>query len=1044
MTLPYVFLPQLVVRRPALPLQPGAAHRSMDDYWSDERFKEALYLASPALFYELQKYAKGQLTDEKTAAKLRRSLAKYFLRMSNRSTPFGLFSGCTTGHWSGSTRLLAAPSAQQRHTRLDMHYLCALAQEVSRMPSVASHLRYFPNTSLYAIGDELRYVEYRYQQGRRHHTIASVAKIPALEDLLAKAKKGLHVNALTECLADDEVTPEEAQGFVAELIAEQVLVSQLEPSITGTDVLSYLVDTIKAIPQPHDPTLHTLCTSLAIVQHELRRLDGNAVNAPERYQSILQTLRRLPVPVDEAKLFQSDSFFPADQVCLDASLQEELRKGIQVLARLTPPAAGGNLESFIRRFTDRYEDSEVPLLEALDVEAGIGYIEHHKGDIVPLIQDLVLPSRKSGDFQASIGIREQFLLKKLEAWMTNGEASIRLTDDDLPTAPGGQLPLPPSAAVMFRLFDSGRIYLESFGGSSAANLLGRFAHGSEPIRKLVREICAAEQAQNPGVLFAEIVHLPESRVGNILLHPPFREYEIPFLSRSSVDAENQIPLDDLLISVRNRQIILRSRRLNKLVIPRLSSAHNFKSQALPVYQFLCELQTQGLCPGLGFHWGVLEGTYAHLPRVEYGSTVLCPAQWNLTQKHLAELLNAPEKERGAALDKLRKAVRLPAQFVLADGDNELLIDVRDPLSVSIWLDAIRDRQRFTLKESLLTPNDAPVRDAAGRGYGNQFVCILLREEATYRAALPLAAKSLNVTRSFLPGSEWLYVKLYCGAKSADKMLSEAVAPALGEFDEKGWVGQFFFVRYADPAFHLRLRFRLTSPDRLGPVMHSLHKRLFSEGIAGLLWKVQTDTYHRELERYGPATITHAEALFDSQSRAVLALLQSGTGAVEPVRWLWIVKAIDRLLDEFGFGLSEKLDFLSSIKTAFHQEYRADTVLLNQLTALYRHHRKAIEQALSAATSAELQPLVAILETPSSRHSAVVADLLDRRLKGTLEVPLHDLLASYVHMLVNRVVSSDPRTYELVLYDLLFTYYRSQTERSKRLAAISNPNCLSHA
>ena len=1043
MNFPYSFLPQLVVRRPAAPLQAGAAHRSLGDYWSDELFREALYLASPVLFHELRKYADGQLTNEKALAKLQKSLAKYFLRMSNRSTPFGLFSGCTMGRWAGATHLVVNSFARQRQTRLDMHYLCALAQTLSRMPSVASHLRYFPNTSLYAIGDELRYVEYHYLHGRRRHTIASVARITALEGLLDNAKNGLRINELIEYLTEEEVTCEEAREFVSELITEQVLVSELEPSITGTDFLSYLIDILKRIPEPHDPTLQAICECLESVQHELHQLDTNQVNDPENYQRIVRILQQLPVTVDEAKLFQTDCFFPGDEFRLDASLQEELKKSLQLLSILTPANAGSHLESFIRRFTERYEDREVALLEALDVETGIGYVEHQKGDIVPLIQDLVLPPRKRGDEQASIGLREQILLKKLEAWMVNGGTSIQLTDDDLPKA-SGQLPLPPSVPIMFRLLNSGRIYLESSGGSSAANLLGRFAHGSEPIRKLVGEICAVEQERNPDVVFAEIVHLPESRVGNILLHPPFRQYEIPFLSRPSTGLEHQIPPDDLLISVKNKQVLLRSRRLNKLVIPRLSSAHNFRSQALPVYQFLCELQTQGLRPGLGFHWGVLEGIYAHLPRVEYGSTVLCPAQWNLTQKHLAELVNAPEQARDEALNKLRKSARLPERFVLADGDNELLIDVRDPLSVSIWLDVIRDRQRVTLKEFLHAENGAPVCDAHGKAYGNQFVCVLLWEEATYRSVLPPPAKLPGSTRSFLPGSEWLYVKLYCGTKSADKILREAIVPVLEECDGNGWVEQFFFIRYADPAFHLRLRFRLTSVNHLGAVMQRLHSWISSEEIADLVWKVQTDTYHRELERYGSATVGHAEALFDSQSRAVLAVLQSDNGATEPVRWLWLLKAIDHLLGQFGFDLPQKLSFLSSIKAAFHQEYSADAALLNQLAAIYRSHRKPIEQSLSAMPSADFQPLVAILEACSTRSNTVIADLLERHAKGILEVPLNDLLASYVHMLVNRVVSADPRTHELALYDLLFTYYRSQIERSKQTSILSNANRLQHA
>jgi lantibiotic biosynthesis protein len=51
-------------------------------------------------------------------------------------------------------------------------------------------------------------------------------------------------------------------------------------------------------------------------------------------------------------------------------------------------------------------------------------------------------------------------------------------------------------------------------------------------------------------------------------------------------------------------------------------------------------------------------------------------------------------------------------------------------------------------------------------------------------------------------------------------------------------------------------------------------------------------------------------------------------------------------------------------------------------------------------------------------------------EGRLEPQLHELLYSYIHMTLNRVIISEPRLHELVMYDLLFTHYRSCIERAK--------------
>lgn len=52
--------------------------------------------------------------------------------------------------------------------------------------------------------------------------------------------------------------------------------------------------------------------------------------------------------------------------------------------------------------------------------------------------------------------------------------------------------------------------------------LGRFCHIDESIMALVKEIADFEQRQTPDVIFAEISHLPESRIGNIASRPVFR------------------------------------------------------------------------------------------------------------------------------------------------------------------------------------------------------------------------------------------------------------------------------------------------------------------------------------------------------------------------------------------------------------------------------------------------------------------------------------------------------------------------------------------
>src|SRR5262249_8870039 len=139
-------------------------------------------------------------------------------------------------------------------------------------------------------------------------------------------------------------------------------------------------------------------------------------------------------------------------------------------------------------------------------------------------------------------------------------------------------------------------------------------------------------------VFAEIVHLPEGRLGNILARPVLRAYEIPYLGRAGVPAYRQIPVTDLRVSVAFGQVVLRSERLGGRVIPRLSCAHHFHASR-GFYAFLCALEARGRAGGLGWSWGRL-GEAQFLPRVVSGRLVLSRASWRADQDELGRLARA--------------------------------------------------------------------------------------------------------------------------------------------------------------------------------------------------------------------------------------------------------------------------------------------------------------------------------------------------------------------------------------------------------------------
>jgi hypothetical protein len=296
-----------------------------------------------------------------------------------------------------------------------------------------------------------------------------------------------------------------------------------------------------------------------------------------------------------------------------------------------------------------------------------------------------------------------------------------LTDRDLEKlAVEEPHPLPASLAALVRLEASSdqaigrgdfRLYLASAVGPPGARLLGRFCHADPELAEWVERHLQAEEALQPDAVFAEVIHLPEGRLGNILARPAWRSYEIPYLAQSSLPAERQIPISDLRISVNGERVVLRSARLGREVIPRLTSAHNYSSGPA-IYRFLCALQGQGVAGGLSWNWGPLDSS-AFLPRVAFGRLVLARAQWRVTTEEIACLKAAPEGKRWDVFQRWREQRRLPRWICLAEGDNELPIDLENSPMVRVMLDQLKNRPMARLIELFPHPDRLCVRGDEG-------------------------------------------------------------------------------------------------------------------------------------------------------------------------------------------------------------------------------------------------------------------------------------------------------------------------------------------
>jgi thiopeptide-type bacteriocin biosynthesis protein len=209
--------------------------------------------------------------------------------------------------------------------------------------------------------------------------------------------------------------------------------------------------------------------------------------------------------------------------------------------------------------------------------------------------------------------------------------------------------------------------------------------------------------------------------------------------------------------------------------------------------------------------------------------------------------------------------------------------------------------------------------------------------------------------------------------------------------------------------------------------------------SGKLWKIELDTYEREIERYGGMEgLLAAEDIFFADSEAVMDIL-AGLGGDEglDVRWRACLMGLDQLLTDCGFEDQAKLAALERWRDTFQHEFKIDALGKKQLSDKFRAERRKLEALFddSPEPGGEWQFVKQVLARRSIRLREPLGRLRALAAEGKLEEDMVNLAASFSHMHINRLMRGSQRAHELVLYDFLFQIYDGRMSRKLRAEKI---------
>nr|WP_315148999.1 thiopeptide-type bacteriocin biosynthesis protein [uncultured Flavobacterium sp.] len=275
-------------------------------------------------------------------------------------------------------------------------------------------------------------------------------------------------------------------------------------------------------------------------------------------------------------------------------------------------------------------------------------------------------------------------------------------------------------------------------------------------------------------------------------------------------------------------------------------------------------------------------------------------------------------------------------------------------------------------------------------------------------------------RAFCIGSNWLYYKIYTGVKTTDIILLEKLYPIIQELKDKNRIQKWFFIRYKDPDEHIRIRFYSENLENTSIVISKLYPVLNLLLQESTIWKVQTDTYQRELERYGEKTIEESETLFWQDSEMTLNYLSiKSTFIKNEMELIFSFLSIDSFLNSFSISNIHKLAIMDELQLSFKKEFDADKTLKKEMDKHFRELSQKTQFFLSGKALNDYPTIHKMIQEKQNQTITAILSIKDR-----LTIPLSDFLTSHIHMMINRQYTSKQRMYELIIYDHLFRYYKS--------------------
>jgi thiopeptide-type bacteriocin biosynthesis protein len=837
------------------------------EVWTVDAVADAIDHASPVLARQVALVCAGQRSETRQVQRMTLSVARYLLRMTGRATPFGLFAGVATAsigrgvavRWGGGHRVIARAGAG---------WLADVVEQLESCPQVLERLAVVANNLCFVRGGRLVVPcqPLPHSSDRPAATEVSIRNTAAVRMAVESAATPILCSQLSQTLsAAFPTTPiSRIRRLLTDLLSRRVVISNLSAPNTVTDAFEHLLAQLEAARAGE-------IAEVAERVHRLQEIAGslarhNHAGSPRACRTARKTV------VDQMTAVSAVATQPlALDLRLDCHLTlpdhvaHDAAAAAAALSRLTAHPFGTRAwQGYHTRFFERYGiGALVPVRDVVDPDIGLGFPAGYAGSAMP-------------DSPGPLCSRDERLLALAQTAALDGRDEVVLDERLISELAAGDLSrahMPPHAELCFELrspssaaLERGEFELAIIGASrGVGTMTGRFISVlDQPEQRRIIDALARLPTSDPEALPAQLSFPPLASGAADVTRAPEVLPRMIGLAEHRTPSDTVIQLDDLAVGCDSHRLYLASLSLGRRLEPAILHALDLHVHTPPLARFLAELSRAHVAVLTGFDWGAAR-RLPYLPRMRYRRTVLSPARWLLDRADLPGR-DAPRSEWEAAAAAWRGRRRLPDLVHLTEGDRRLTLDLSQPGHLVLL-------RTHLDKGSSVTLTEAPYPGAYGwfGGRSHEISLPLMTTQAARWPAAPQVSSAPVIRRGHghpPAASRWLYAKLYGHPERQAEVVAEHLPELLSAWDEPPL---WWFIRYRDPDWHLRLRISLPDATAFGPAAHRVTTWACQLQRRGLLRDVQFDTYRPEIGRWGDGPVmAAAEQVFAADSRALLA------------------------------------------------------------------------------------------------------------------------------------------------------------------------------